>query len=147
MKKIISMAVLAFFVLLTACSQQGDDNIDGAKERVFPDFVESSPVKHVKEAYAYAADHPQDLDHIPCYCGCGSIGHKSVKSCFLRSGSGEEASFDPHGAGCEICVQIVLDTKNGKQEGKPLHEIRQEIDQRYGERLTPTNTPEPPAGM
>lgn len=146
MKKMIR-TIFPLLVVLTACSQQSGDHYEGVKGKTFPDFVESSSVEHVKEAYAYAADHPENLEYIPCYCGCGAIEHTSVKSCFLQSGSGEDVVFDPHGAGCEICVQVVLDTMKGKQEGKSLHEIRQEIDGRYGEKLAPTDTPEPPAEM
>ncbi|MDR6224677.1 PCYCGC motif-containing (lipo)protein [Desmospora profundinema] len=135
-------------VVLAACSQQDTEfYYEGVAGKQFPDYVESSPVEHVKVAYAYAADHPEQLEYIPCYCGCGSIGHGSVKSCFLSSESDQDVSYDPHGAGCEICVQVVLDTMKGKQEGQSLQEIRQEIDRRYGERFVPTDTPEPPPDM
>ena len=51
-----------------------------------------------KEAYAYALERPDVLQHMPCYCGCAGEGHTSNLSCFVRPGSGGGVSLDPHGA-------------------------------------------------
>jgi hypothetical protein len=149
MKTMIRMLLVsAMVIVVTACSQQESSvHYEGVEGKQFPDFVESSPVEHVKEAYVYAADHPEPLEYMPCYCGCGPLGHDSVKSCFLQPDSGEEVVYDPHGAGCEICVQVVIETMKGKQEGRSLQEIRQTIDEKYGDRFIPTDTPEPPADL
>ena len=33
--------------------------------------------------YAFAAQHSDALQHIPCYCGCVRIGHRSNLDCYI----------------------------------------------------------------
>ncbi|MDN4595246.1 PCYCGC motif-containing (lipo)protein [Polycladomyces subterraneus] len=116
--------------------------------QAMPTFVEQSTVPHVREAYAFAAANADQLQYIPCYCGCGSLGHKSVKSCFIAGKKANgQLEYNVHGSGCEICVHVVLDAKKGFEAGKSLQEVRQQIEQKYGPQLSPTNTPAPPDGM
>lgn len=42
----------------------------------------------VEAAYRFAVKHPQKLSNIPCYCNCGSVGHDSVKDCFIKKYKG-----------------------------------------------------------
>ena len=51
-----------------------------------------------KEAYAYALERPDVLEHMPCYCGCGEMGHTSNLSCFVRPGAGGGVALDSHGS-------------------------------------------------
>jgi hypothetical protein len=37
----------------------------------------------IVEAYTFAANNPEIVQHIPCFCGCSQRGHKSVESCFV----------------------------------------------------------------
>jgi hypothetical protein len=37
----------------------------------------------VREAYEFAALHPEVLGQIPCYCGCVTYGHASDLDCFI----------------------------------------------------------------
>jgi hypothetical protein len=41
----------------------------------------------VREAYRFAVANQEVLRYIPCYCGCGSEGHTSNASCYLKEGS------------------------------------------------------------
>jgi hypothetical protein len=41
----------------------------------------------IREAYRFAIANQQVLRYIPCYCGCGSEGHTSNASCYLKEGS------------------------------------------------------------
>src|SRR4030067_1143191 len=60
-------------------------------------------------------------------------GHKSAKNCFIKEGStATDVQFDEHGASCQICVGIALDTKAMTAEGRSLSEIRTFIDETYG---------------
>jgi hypothetical protein len=63
-----------------------------------PSYVLSSPAG-VQEAYIYAVEHPEVLQHIPCYCGCGDprFGHESNWNCFVQSMAGSSVVYDPHG--------------------------------------------------
>lgn len=63
-----------------------------------PYYVRSASAD-VREAYAYAVEHPEVLRYIPCYCGCGhpDFGHQSNWNCFVRSMTGSDITFDDHG--------------------------------------------------
>ena len=41
----------------------------------------------VREAYRFAITNRDTLRYIPCYCGCGSEGHTSNASCYLKDSS------------------------------------------------------------
>jgi hypothetical protein len=41
----------------------------------------------VREAYRFAISNRDTLRYIPCYCGCGSEGHTSNASCYLKDSS------------------------------------------------------------
>ncbi len=52
-----------------------------------------------REAYAFALARPDVLRYVPCYCGCGGLGHSSNLSCFVRSASAAGGVvLDSHGA-------------------------------------------------
>ena len=63
-----------------------------------PEFVLTAPAP-VREAYAYALGHPEVLQYIPCYCGCGNKGHTSNQDCFIdqRLPAGRVV-YDPMGS-------------------------------------------------
>lgn len=50
-----------------------------------PDIRRASA--EVREAYRFAIANQDVLRYIPCYCGCGSSGHTSNASCYLKQGS------------------------------------------------------------
>lgn len=71
------------------------------------------------EAYHAAAEIPDVLDHLYCYCECEtSVGHKSLKSCFT----------DLHGVYCGICQEQALMALRLHRQGVSLLEIRQRVD-------------------
>jgi hypothetical protein len=57
-----------------------------APESVLPADIRKAPEK-VREAYRFAIANQEILRYIPCYCGCGSEGHMSNASCYLKEGS------------------------------------------------------------
>ena len=36
------------------------------------------------DLYRYAVEHGEELKYIPCYCGCGNIGHTSNRACYIK---------------------------------------------------------------
>jgi hypothetical protein len=38
----------------------------------------------VREAYRFAIANRGILQQIPCYCGCGSDGHKNNADCYIK---------------------------------------------------------------
>ncbi len=105
-----------------------------------PAEVQQAP-EVVRQAYQFAAANPEVLTQIPCYCGCGSMGHDSNYACYF---SGEDAAgsltFDSHALGCSICVDITVDTMRLLKEGKSVPEIRTFIDSTYAQ-YGPSNIP------
>lgn len=49
---------------------------------VFPPEVFSASAE-VQEAYQFAAEHPEVLSYMPCYCRCEDVGHISDWDCFI----------------------------------------------------------------
>ena len=120
---------------LTACSASPDMDM--------PDYVRNAPDR-VQEAYLYAVSHPEDLASVPCYCGCGSMGHTSNLSCFVADASTDEVPvFDAHAAGCGICVDIAQDVMRLRAEGRSLPQVRDYIDATYSGFGPGTDTPLP----
>lgn len=95
----------------------------------------------VRESYQFAVENPEVLKEVPCYCGCGGMGHTSNYACYV---AGEESNgnpvFDGHALGCSICVDITQDTMRLLEEGKSIPEIRTKIDDIYSA-FGPSNMP------
>ncbi len=96
-----------------------------------PAEVQAAP-SMVQAAYQFAAANPDVMKAIPCYCGCGSIGHTSNYSCYVQ---GSEASgaikWDDHALGCSLCVNITQDAMRMTREGKGVPEIKAYVDSTY----------------
>ena len=111
-----------------------------ANMKGMPPEVEAAP-RVVGEAYAFAAQHPDVLKQLPCYCGCGAIGHKSNYDCYITGvDEGGAITYDLHAVGCSICVDITRDTMRLLSEGRSLAEIRGQIDSTYSA-FGPSNMP------
>ncbi len=48
-----------------------------------PAFARSGAQDHTS-LYRYAMEHGEELKYIPCYCGCGNIGHASNRACYIK---------------------------------------------------------------
>ena len=70
-----------------------------ASESALPDFVRGAPPQ-VREAYRFAIANRKLLSAFPCYCGCGSVGHKSNLDCYIRNVRPDGTiEFDNHAFG------------------------------------------------
>ena len=131
--------------LLTACgggTSAGTDNNDLAMASMdgMPAEVKAAPVA-VQEAYQFNVANPDVMAQIPCYCGCGAMGHTSNYSCYVSDAGADGAiSYDTHALGCSICVDITHDTMRLLQQGKSVPEIKAYVDQTYAQ-YGPTNMP------
>jgi len=97
-----------------------------------PAEVQAAP-SVVQAAYQFAAANPDVMKGIPCYCGCGSIGHTSNYSCYVQSAAANGAiTWDDHALGCSICVDITQDAMRLSREGKSVPEIKAYVDSTYG---------------
>lgn len=126
---------------ISACSTQGKpDGLHMMPLDQMPAEVQSAPVT-VQTAYRFNAANPDIMQDIPCYCGCGGIGHTSNYDCYVSDvdGSGEIV-FDNHALGCSICVDITQDVMRMLRDGKSPQEARAYIDATYS-RYGPSTTP------
>ena len=65
-------------------------------------FSQATPVRPIAEvtaAYTFAAEHPEVLGYVPCYCGCEHQGHRGNDDCFVarRAPNGDVVEWEPHG--------------------------------------------------
>jgi hypothetical protein len=103
-----------------------------------PAMVHEAPVA-VQEAYRFAVANPDVLSQIPCYCGCGSMGHTSNLACFVADRSSDgSVTFDEHALGCSICVDIAQDAMRMLGEGNSVEEIFTYVDSNYSRFGPPT---------
>ena len=96
-----------------------------------PAEVQSAPMT-VQAAYQFNAANPDIMKDIPCYCGCGDIGHTSNYDCYVSSADDKgNLSFDNHALGCSICVDITKDVMRMLRDGKTPQDARAYIDATY----------------
>ena len=123
-----------------ASTGDGHDGLAMAGMAEMPAEVQSAAVA-ISDAYRFAAANPETLQALPCYCGCGPLGHKSNYDCYI---AGVEASgaltFDSHALGCAICVDITQDAMKLLKGGRNLSEIRAYVDRTYA-RFGPSTLP------
>jgi hypothetical protein len=134
------LSLISFLLILTGfftgCSGKAppvnfQSDLKMAPMEDMPAEVRSAPVS-VQQAYQFAAANPDVMQHIPCYCGCGAVGHKSNYACYV-SGQNPDGTvkYDTHALGCSICVDITQDVMRLLRQGKAVPEIRAYIDQTY----------------
>jgi hypothetical protein len=64
-------------------------------------FQAARPMPVVEAVFKFAAEHPEVLSHIPCFCGCEERGHRHNDDCFVaaRDERGRVTAWEPHGIG------------------------------------------------
>jgi hypothetical protein len=128
--------------LISACSkQEAGHPYSMAPMEEMPADVRSAPVT-VQQAYQFAVANPDVMTQLPCYCGCGPIGHTSNYACYVaeQNSDGSVKTFDNHALGCSICVDITQDAMRLLKDGKTVPEIRAYVDQTYA-KFGPSNMP------
>ena len=137
------MIGLVLLTVLPACSTQSttsEDHLNMASMDLMPAEVLSAPVS-VQEAYQFNVANPEIMKDIPCYCGCGNIGHTSNYDCYVSAIDGAgKITFDNHALGCSICVDITQDVMRLLRDGKSSQEARAYIDATYS-KYGPSNIP------
>lgn len=143
--KLLSLLVLlpVVFAFLAGCSStsaSSQTDLALASMDGMPAEVKSAPTT-VQQAYQFAVANPDVLKHIPCYCGCGAMGHTSNYSCYVSSvDANGNVTYDSHALGCSLCVDITQDSIRLLRQGKSVSEIKTFIDQSYSQ-YGPSNIP------
>jgi hypothetical protein len=111
-------------------------------------FAPVRPMDVVRATYDFAAQHPEILSYVPCYCGCGADGHKANDACFVakRDAKGNVLEWDTHGFGCTICVDVAREAMQMYSSGADVVAIRAAIEKKWtpGNAAGKTPTPFPP---
>ncbi len=129
-----TLLAIVLALILSSCSseaQLGTAKGNLAPISQLPPSVQQSPTR-VREAYQFAVANPDLLKQIPCYCGCGAMGHTSNYACYVKAVKPDnDVTFDEHALGCSLCVDITQDAMRLSGEGKPAQDIRTEIVAAY----------------
>ncbi|MGH7371877.1 MAG: PCYCGC motif-containing (lipo)protein [Candidatus Methylomirabilales bacterium] len=109
---LVSAAGLLAAGMVAALFFSGDNNSPAGNEQVaysgdrsetvaageLPSYAMQASAK-VRDAYRYAADHPDVLQYIPCFCGCENVGHRHNGDCYVRERHANgQITFTSHAA-------------------------------------------------
>jgi len=111
----------------------------------FPAYPPARPPEVVKAAYKFAAEHPEILSYVPCFCGCERSGHRGNEDCFVkaRDVNGDVVQWEDHGMECAVCIDVATKSLQMYTSGASVSEIRAAIEKTYTP-LSTTHTPTPP---
>lgn len=127
---------------VSACSTSTNNEVHLAMTPLdqMPMEVQSAPIT-VQAAYQFNTANSDIMKDIPCYCGCGNIGHTSNYDCYVSDTDANGAiTFDNHALGCSICVDISHDVMRMLRDGKSPQDARAYIDATYS-KYGPSNIP------
>ena len=114
-------------------------------------FSPARPDEQVREAYLFAAEHPEVLQYVPCFCGCETRGHVGNDNCFVagRDAEGHVTAWEPHGVSCAVCLDVATDARRMYASGATVTQIRTAVEDKYRPltaSMTPTPMPEHASG-
>ena len=113
-------------------------------------YAPARPMEVLRDAHMFAADHPEVASYVPCYCGCGSAGHKHNADCFVkgRDPDGRVSEWEPHGVSCAVCIDIAVDSMKMRNSGASVSAIRKKVRNEYLPHFPSSETPTaaPPPG-
>ena len=94
---------LAGWPLWPTSGNTGPVTIDAIGDQVqtlprgqWPQFAGTDEIQRL---YRYALEHGDELQYIPCFCGCGRFGHKNNQDCYIKSSNPDgTVTFTSHAA-------------------------------------------------
>ena len=100
----LPLILLASLLLVVACGPSTAGTEPGSSVRLAPVSDLSPQLRQLspefQESYRFALANRDVLEKIPCYCGCGSVGHMNNYMCYVQSERADgQVVFDYHGAG------------------------------------------------
>ncbi len=105
------------------------------------------PTAVVAQVFQFAAEHPEVLSYVPCFCGCDHMGHKGNDDCFVRqrAANGDVIAWEPHGTECQVCIDVGQQAMQMYSSGASVAQIRATIEKKYPNAQFHTPTPPVPA--
>jgi hypothetical protein len=113
----------------------------------FPGYPTARSPEVIRAAYQFAAEHPEVLSYVPCFCGCERAGHRGNEDCFVRERdvNGDVVAWDDHGMECAICLDVADRSRKLFASGASVKDIRDAIEKEFGTHAAShTPTPGPP---
>lgn len=114
----------------------------------FPAYATPRSPDVIRAAYRFAAEHPEILSYVPCFCGCERNGHRGNEDCFVRARdvNGDVIEWEPHGMECAICLDVAQRSSQLFASGASVRDIRATIEREWSARSSShTHTAPPPA--
>jgi hypothetical protein len=112
----------------------------------FPGYPTPRSPEIVRAAYSFAAEHPEVLSYVPCFCGCERSGHRGNEDCFVRERAvnGDVIAWEDQGMECAVCLDVADRSRQLFAEGKSVAEIRATVEREWAGKM-PSHTPTPAA--
>jgi hypothetical protein len=114
----------------------------------FRGYAPPRPPEVVSAAFHFAAEHPEVLSYVPCFCGCQQGGHKGNHDCFVhsRAANGDVIEWEEHGVECAVCIDVATRSRQMYASGASVRDIRAAIEKEFAPNFpSMTPTPKPPA--
>lgn len=102
----------------------------------------------VRAAFEFAAEHPEVLSYVPCFCGCEQGGHRGNHDCFVKSraANGDVLEWEEHGIECAVCIDVATRSRQMYSSGASVQDIRAAVEKEFTPNFTSmTPTPKAPA--
>jgi hypothetical protein len=109
-------------------------------------YAPPRPMPTVTAAFQFAAEHPEILSYVPCFCGCQSLGHRGNDECFVKSRdkNGDVTEWEEHGIECAVCIDVATKARQMYASGASVTEIRAAVEKQYAPAFpSMTATPKP----
>ena len=72
------------------------DQVQTLPKGQLPQFAGTGEIQRL---YRYAVEHGDELQYIPCFCGCARFGHKSNRDCYVKASNRDGSlTFTSHAA-------------------------------------------------
>ena len=112
----------------------------------FPGYPMARSPEVVKAAYRFAAEHPEVMSYVPCFCGCERMGHRGNEDCFVkaRDVNGDVVQWEDHGMECAVCLDVATRSLQMYTSGASVTDIRAAIEKEFTP-LSTNHTPTPEA--
>ncbi|HEY3045213.1 MAG TPA: PCYCGC motif-containing (lipo)protein [Vicinamibacterales bacterium] len=112
----------------------------------FPGYPMARSPEVVRAAYKFAAEHPEVMSYVPCFCGCERMGHRGNEDCFVkaRDVNGDVVQWEDHGMECAVCLDVATRSLQLYTSGASVTDIRAAIEKEFTP-LSTNHTPTPDA--
>src|SRR3954471_11856204 len=99
----------------------------------FQAYAPPRPMETVRAVYQFAAEHPEILSYVPCFCGCERGGHRGNEDCFVaeRDEKGDVTAWEPHGLECTVCLDVATEARQMFTSGASVRDIRSAVEKKW----------------